>query len=75
MKWPAKYTQVEPKDGDTRLERRFAWAPVYIDGSRVWLQYYEILQVLRISEEKVVIDGEPFRFYVKTWINLAKRCK
>lgn len=75
MRWPAKYTEVELKDGDVRLKRCFAWLPVYVDGNKVWLEHYEYLQVLRITEQKVIIDGETSTFLVKTWINIAKRCK
>lgn len=75
MKWPAKYTEVEPLAGTTRLKRVFAWVPTYIAGTKVWLEYYEILQVCRIIEEKVTIEGKEVIFLVNKWINLAKRCK
>lgn len=75
MKWNAKHTKPEIIAGTTRLERRFAWLPFYIDGLILWFTTYEVLQVYRITEEKVIIDGQPVIFSPGKWINLANRCK
>lgn len=75
MKWLAKYVKRVPADGDYRLYRRFAWAPIYIDGVIVWLSKYEIIQVYRITEQKVKINGEIVAFLPGNWVNIAKRCK
>lgn len=75
MRWSAKYVQPKPIEGDSRLYRRFAWCPVYIDGNIIWLETYEILQVYRIIEQKIKIDSEEITFLPGNWINLAKRCK
>lgn len=73
MRWKAKHTRIEIKDGTTRLKRLFAWLPTYIAGTIVWLEQYEILQVYIILEQKVKIEEKEFTFAIGNWKNLSKR--
>lgn len=76
MRWKAKYTKADFKEGITRLERSFAWLPVYIGGEMIWLETYEILQVYQITKLEVTIDDEKTTFSIGSWNNLSKRtCK
>lgn len=75
MRWLAKYTIVDPVDGDMRVLRVFAWLPHYIGGVIVWVEKYEILQVYRINEEKVEIDNQKTTLLAGRWVNLSDRCK
>jgi hypothetical protein len=76
MRWKAKYTKADFKEGITRLERSFAWLPVYIGGEIIWLEKYEILQVYQITKIIALIDNEPQTFSIGAWTNLSTRtCK
>lgn len=75
MKWPAKHTEVEPVPGSVRVRNRFAWKPIYIAGFIVWLSWYEILQVYRVTEEKLKIEDKDIIFLPGKWLNITKRCK
>lgn len=75
MQWLAKYTKPQPKDGEVRLFRKFAWLPHYIDGTFVWLEKYETLQVYRQREENIVLNGKQDKLLAGIWISFADRCK
>lgn len=75
MRWPAKHTRPEINAGATRITSVFAWLPVYISGTMVWLEFYEILQVYNISDQKVIIEEKETTFVLRKWINLSKRLK
>lgn len=75
MIWPARHTKVQPPVGTLRFERYFAFWPVRIGDNIVWLEFYEVMQVYRITEEKVVIDDKPVTFLPGKWVNITKRCK
>lgn len=74
MRWKAKYTKADYQHGTTRLKQCFAWLPVYISGVIVWLEGYEVLQVYKIMNEKVIIDQQETLFTSGSWQNLSKRC-
>jgi hypothetical protein len=77
MIWKAKYTIADYRHGTTRLKRIFAWLPTYIDGSKIWLDTYEILQVYIIENYPVVLDEaspkEITSFYRGKWVDVSKR--
>lgn len=75
MHWYAKHTRPKFNEGDVRLHRIFAFIPVYIEGVMVFFETYEVLQVYRITEQKIKLDGEEVVFSPGQWINLTKRCK
>jgi hypothetical protein len=75
MKWNARHTEPEIKEGSTRLVRRFAWLPEYVAGQMVWLEDYEILQGWVNFTYTVELDGEKKTFVVSKWIELSKRIK
>lgn len=74
MTWPAKYIQPPVTEGVVRVMRVFAWLPKQISDKIVWFTHYEVLQVYRITEQKVEIDGEKVTFTPGNWINITKRC-
>lgn len=75
MKFASKYDLAQPKDGEVKLLTKFAYWPIFIAGFWVWLERFEVLQVYRITEQKVTIDEEIVIFLAGKWINLANRCK
>lgn len=76
MQWKSRYTKADYANGSTRLKRRFAWLPVYISGTYVWLEGYEILQVFVVTRQVAVIDEEEKSFNLSKWVDLSKRiCK
>lgn len=44
------HPKVEPKDGDRRVVRRFAWTPKEIEGITVWLETCEVVQEYKVYE-------------------------
>lgn len=73
MKWKSKYTKPQITPNSTRLLRKFAWVPRYIDGNVVWLEYYEVLQGYIPMNYSVHLDGKNVNFIVLEWINLSER--
>lgn len=73
MRWLARHTITDYPQGATRLHRRFAWLPVYISGSRVWLEFFEILQMYNVLTYTAKVDDTDVSFRVGNWINLSKR--
>lgn len=76
MKWKAKYTEVHYPNGASRLKRIFAWSPVYIDGTMLWLETYEVLQMYVLNTHKVILDPtskETTNFHTGVWIDISKR--
>ncbi len=73
MRWQSKHIRAEIPNGFTRLKRRFSWLPIYILGTIVWLESYEILQVYIISQQKVIIEEKEITFAIGKWVNLSKR--
>jgi hypothetical protein len=75
MQWKAKYTKADYPEGATRLKRCFAWLPLYIDGTMIWLETYDTLQGYIYDKDELVIDGEKVVVITKYWKNKGKRCK
>ncbi len=73
MKWLAKHTEVNYPHGATRLQRRFAFVPIYISGKMVWLETFEILQMYEEVSYTIKIDGIETIFKVAKWLNVSKR--
>lgn len=44
------HPKTAPKDGDTRVVRRFAWTPKKIQDITVWLEMCEVVQEYRVFE-------------------------
>ena len=77
MKWKARYTETHYPHGTSRLKRCFAWVPVYVDGTIVWLETYEILQMYSVTVHTVILDPannkELTNFYSGNWVEISKR--
>ena len=43
----------QPKDGDTKKVKRYAWYPVRIDDNVIWMEYYNELFVFSSPEIKM----------------------
>lgn len=70
MKWKAKK---EPKEGDTRIRRKFAWIPVYTycetELYTVWLETY-----LAVEEYKrVLVNKGGYYSSVLKWKLIERR--
>lgn len=73
MKRLASLTKVEPADGSTRLRRKFAWFPTYVNGYIVWLEFFEILEAFLVQDVKVKDDGTDKFFRVGEWKKISNR--
>lgn len=77
MRWKAKYTEAHYTHGTSRLKRVFAWLPTYVDGTVVWLETYEILQMYNVLAYTVLLDPtnpkEWTNFYIGNWMDVSKR--
>lgn len=73
MKRKAKYVSTDPEPGTTRLKRVFAWTPKNIDGTIVWLEYFEVLQAFIIFEYTIVLDKSPKKASVGRWEDISNR--
>lgn len=63
MRWTIKQ---EPKWGDTRTKIKFAWLPVKIENTVVWLEEYESLQ--RYGRYAGFLYG-----YVRKWLETERK--
>lgn len=61
------------KNGTTRLVKKFAWLPMEINGTLIWLERYEILKAYIGTTYKVIVDDKPVSFIVYKWISISKR--
>lgn len=61
------------KYGDTRYVNRFAWLPIKIKETTIWLEKYQVLEAYIGSTYNVVVDGKNINFVVYSWIVLSKR--
>lgn len=76
MRWKALHTKTNYTHSQTRVVRRFAWLPVYINGTAVWLEAYEILQFYNVttySVEPEVGTGEEIAIMKGEWLDITKR--
>ncbi len=73
MKRLTAYTKPVITNGTTRLKRVFAWMPMYINGFRVWLERYEILQAYVETDYLLRIDGKDAKFTVGRWTDISTR--
>jgi len=73
MRWNAANIATEIANGTLRLQRRFAWLPVYIHAKYVWLEFFEILQMYEVKTYHALIDNQLTAFQSGKWINLSKR--
>jgi hypothetical protein len=55
-----KWKLTKPKIGDRRTVRKFAWLPVEIGDTKVWLETYETV-------EEVFEDEDRYGVYYLTW--------
>ena len=54
MKWKAKK---EPKEGDFRCRKVFAWFPTRVNDYTVWLESFEVkevYQMVALTDENVI---------------------
>jgi hypothetical protein len=70
MTWPTKTAVENYNEGATRLQRRFAYWPVRIDGFYVWMQFYEVYQIWEVKRYKI---DDKYTAIVAAWIDLSKR--
>lgn len=66
---PTILPALEPRVGDERVVRRFAWFPVFVDDGYgiAWLCHYEARQ--RFTEA----DSEPWGSLDPTWVTVDRR--
>ena len=70
MTWPTKTTMESYNAGSTKMERRFAFWPIKIDGFYVWLQFYEVMQYWQILTYQIDAKNAA---YISKWIDISKR--
>lgn len=72
MKFTARHKRSTPKKGDTRQLTHFAWSPVYIEGTWVWLEKYVALYYYDVTVYNYKFEGLTKASPVGTWVELAK---
>lgn len=74
MRWAKK---VEPKVGDKRHKRKFAWFPIqahydtYNRDFTIWLEFYYAEQEYITSSEfvdNILVEGEPYWSTIRRYI-------
>lgn len=73
MRIPTKYAPAPVKPNVARVVRKFAFLPHRIDDLWVWLEFYEVLQAMRVTEEHLLIDGKKETFTVAKWVDVTER--
>lgn len=71
MKFKAKYIYPDPESGETRVRRKFAWWPKNIDGTIVFLEFFEILESFVLLEVVIKLNGEPKKAKVGSWQTIS----
>jgi hypothetical protein len=66
MRWRIQPPKLEPKDGDRRVIRKFAFMPKKCDDSKyyVWLEHYTETWVF---DAKAIKGGFNTKFYYGKW--------
>jgi hypothetical protein len=50
MKFKYRYPKKVLSQGDVRVVKRFAWFPINLDDkTRVWLEYYNVIQKYKLT--------------------------
>lgn len=71
MRFTQSTTPKEPKNGSNRRIKRFAWKPIHIGYTIVWLEYYYVLQIAH-SAKYITVIGEETKEFIKTnWIDVS----
>jgi hypothetical protein len=73
MRTKTKFVFADPEPGTTRLRRVFAWLPKVINGEKIWLEYYDVLEGFIVADYQVRIDGDLKGVRVSNWLTLDKR--
>ena len=73
MRWISKYTQPVIEEGSSRLMRVFAFRPKDVNGTLVWLEHFEVLQVWKVERFKVLVEGQEKGFEVGKWVDISTR--
>jgi len=70
MKWAI----TQPREGDTREVRRFAWWPVQMSDSGivVWLAFYV---ETRVYESHVCVDLTGAPYSESGWVRVSRECR
>lgn len=70
----------QPKEEETRILKKFAWLPVYIDDCKVWFEFYEIMQIYKKVDEVLLLEQplpnppKPLGiFKILKWVSVSKR--
>ncbi len=53
MRWKIQPAPDDPKEGDTRYIRKFAWLPTIINNYKVWLETYGVTQEYKAIPHKL----------------------
>lgn len=63
------------KPGTTRIVPLFAWLPVFISDSYVWLERYEVLEGYIQMQYTVIVNDKTVVASVCKWLELSKRLR
>ena len=76
MRKQLDYNIQEPQDTDTRTKRLFAWLPVLVGNTWVWLERYYVLEVYKTENVIVAIEQDdkriPKKFTIGKWLTVSK---
>lgn len=59
----------EPKNGERKVEKCFAWFPTWVNDQQIWLQHFERVFEYRVKERNTTffIRGYASYPYKGTW--------
>lgn len=73
MRLKAKYIANDPEAGTVRVRREFAWSSKTIAGERIWLEFYEVLEVWVMSVYDAKVDGKAIKITAGRWVDTETR--
>lgn len=71
MRIKAKYIPRDPEPGETRVRRVFAWTPKNIDGTIVFLEFFEILESFITSQVIIILNKEQKKAIIGNWQTIS----
>ena len=73
MNWKAKTSKAHFEPNSTRIRRVFAFKPTYVNGTIVWLSFFDILEYYKVEFVQVDLKGEKTTFKIGNWVELDRK--
>lgn len=63
----------KPKEGDTKIERRFAWWPHQVEDKLIWLESYEVHYIFTRRNRVAIVGYRMFDIMCGGWDETGKK--